>query len=162
MLLKIDFLGDSGRSSCARSLGSCLILAGSFLARLRVGFLLRTYVLYCLKRGKKQTHVPGSHAFLVEVELILPQMWTHTENVHHQISLREWSFCRLHTGIVTRAVDSAWQLHNVGVELIYALHKLTHTNTLGFLEHVRKVVLFLLCRIVGKHGEKVKHHAVIK
>jgi hypothetical protein len=53
-------------------------------------------------------------------------------------------------------------MHNVGVELFYTLHKLMHADTLGFLEHVHDVVLLLLSCIIGKHSEKVEHHAVIE
>jgi hypothetical protein len=42
------------------------------------------------------------------------------------------------------------------------LYELTYANPLGLLEHVGKVVLFLLSRVVGKHGNKVEHDAVIK
>jgi hypothetical protein len=57
---------------------------------------------------------------------------------------------------------SAGQLCYVGVELFYTLLKLMHADALGFLEHVCDVVLLLLSRVVGKHGVKVEHHAVIK
>jgi hypothetical protein len=50
---------------------------------------------------------------------------------------------------------------DVGVELFYMLHKLTHDDVLGFLEHVCDVVPLLLSHVVGEHGEKVEHHAVI-
>jgi hypothetical protein len=40
-----------------------------------------TYMLNSLKRQEKQTHVHGSHTFLVKVELILPHMWAHPKNV---------------------------------------------------------------------------------
>ncbi len=33
---------------------------------------------------------------------------------------------------------------------------------LGLLEHVGKVVLFFLSRVVGKHGEKVEHDTVME
>ncbi len=107
-------------------------------------------------------HVHGSHAFLVEVVLVLPHVQTHLENVTCQISHGEWNICRSQARIVTWAVVPAWQLHIVGIELLYALYKLTYANMLGLLEHVGKVVLLLLSHIVGKHGEKVEHHAVIK
>ncbi len=60
------------------------------------------------------------------------------------------------------AVEPAGQLHNVGVELFYMLHKLGFTDALGFLEHLCDVVPLLLSHIVGNFGEKVEHHAVIK
>jgi hypothetical protein len=56
----------------------------------------------------------------------------------------------------------AGQLHDVGVELLYALYKLAYANPLGLLEHVGKIVLFLLRCIVGKHSEKVEHNAIVE
>ncbi len=109
----------------------------------------------------KRTHVHRSHPFLVEVVLILPLVWNHPENVTCQISLGEQNICRCHTGIVAWAVVPAGQLRNTGIELLYALYKLTYANPLGLLEHVRKVVLFLLSRVVWEHGEKVEHDAVV-
>ncbi len=107
-------------------------------------------------------HVHGSHAFLVEVELVLPRKQAHPESMTCQISLSEWDICWSHARLDTWAVLPAWDLHNVGVELLHTLHKLMHANTLGFLEQVGQVVPFLLSHIVGEHGEKVEHHAVIK
>jgi hypothetical protein len=77
MLLGASFLGDSGSDSSitTRLLVSFLALVGSFPAGLCVGLLLCTYTLYSLKRHKKQTHVYGSHTFLVKVELVLPRKW---------------------------------------------------------------------------------------
>ena len=60
------------------------------------------------------------------------------------------------------AVVPAGQLGNVGVELLYALYELTYANPLGLLEHVGKVVFFLLSCIVWKHSEKVEHNAFVK
>jgi hypothetical protein len=70
--------------------------------------------------------------------------------------------CWYDAGIVAWTVVPAWQLRNVGVELLYALYKLMYANLLGLLECVGKVVLLLLSCIVGKHGEKVEHHEVNK
>jgi hypothetical protein len=94
--------------------------------------------------------------------LILPPMQTHPENVTCQISLGEWDICRCHTGLVAWAVVPAEQLCDVGVELLYVPYKLTYPIPLGLLEHVGKVVLFLLSHVVGKHGEKMGHHTVMK
>jgi hypothetical protein len=79
-----------------------------------------------------------------------------------QISLSERNIHRYHTGIVAQAVIPAGKLHNVGIELLYALYKLTYTNPLGLLEHVRKVVIFLLSCVVWKHSEKVKQNTVVE
>ncbi len=107
-------------------------------------------------------HVHGSHALFLQVVLVLPLVQTHLEYVTCQINLNEWHICRCHAGIVAQAVVSAEQLHNVGVELLYALYKLAYANPLGLLEHVGKEILFLLCCVVWKHSEKVEHNAVIK
>ncbi len=98
----------------------------------------------------------------MKVELVLPLKWTHPENVTHQISLGERNMCRSSCGIDTWAVVKAFQLCNVGVELLHTMHKLMHTDALGLLEHVCDVVPFLLRRIAEKHSEKVEHHAIIK
>ncbi len=158
----MDFLGNLLRSSSPGLLGSCLALLRTFLARLRIGFLLHTHVLDCLKRHLKQTHVHGSHPFLMEVLLILPLVRTHPEKVTCHISLGERNICWCHTGIVTQAVVPAGHLWDVGVEPLYALCKLMYANLLGLLEHVGKVVLFLLSHVVWKHSEKVEHDAVVE
>ena len=53
-------------------------------------------------------------------------------------------------------------MQDVGIELFYTLHKLTNADALGFLQHVRDVVPLLLSRVVGEHGEKVEHDAVLE
>ncbi len=71
----------------------------------------------------------------------------------------------LPTKVVTQekiTSEPAWQLCNIGVDLFFMLHKLMHADALGFLEHVCDVESFLLSCGVGKHGEKVEHHAVIE
>ncbi len=98
----------------------------------------------------------------MKVVLILLRVQTHLENVTRPISLGEQNICRCHTGIVAQAVVQAGQLRNVGIELLYALYKLTYANPLGLLEHIGKVVFFLLSRIVWKHSDKVEHDAVIE
>jgi hypothetical protein len=128
-----------------------------------MGFLLHTHALDCHERCLKINHVHRSHPFLVEVVRILPLVWTHLENVTCcQISLGEWNIHRCHTRIVAWAVVPAGQLRNIGVELLYALYKLTYANPLGLLEHIGKVVLFLLSHVVQKHGGKVEHNSVIE
>jgi hypothetical protein len=79
-----------------------------------------------------------------------------------QISLNKWYVHRNCTGLGAQAVKPARQLHNVGVGLFYTLHKLTCADVLGLLEHLPDIVQLLPSHIVGKHGEKVEHHAVIK
>jgi hypothetical protein len=88
-------------------------------------------MLNSLKRGEKRTHVQWHHAFLVEIVLILPRNWAHLKNVTAQFSLREWNILRLRSGVGTWAVVEAWHLHNVKVEMLYTLYKLTYTDTLG-------------------------------
>ncbi len=121
-----------------------------------------TYVLDSLERSLKTTHVHRSHALFLQVVLVLPLVQTHPEYVTCQISLGEWHICQHHARIVALAVVPAGQLHDVGIELLYALYKLAYANPLGLFEHAGKVVLFLLCCIVGKHSEKVEHNAVIE
>jgi hypothetical protein len=98
----------------------------------------------------------------LRVLLVLPLVWTHLENVTCKISLSEWNVCQHHASIVTWAVVPAGQLRDVGIELLYALYKLTYTNPLGLLEHVGKLVLFLLSFVVWKHSEEVKHNAFVE
>ncbi len=98
----------------------------------------------------------------MQVVLVLPLVRTHPENMTCQISLGEWDIHRHHAGIVARAVVPAGQLCNVGVELLYALYKLAYANPLRLLEHIGKVVFFLLCWVIGKHSEKVEHNTVVE
>jgi hypothetical protein len=60
------------------------------------------------------------------------------------------------------AVVEAWHLSDVGIELLYTTYKLTYIDALGLLKYVNDIVLFLLCRVDGEHGEQVKHDAVIE
>jgi hypothetical protein len=98
----------------------------------------------------------------VKVELVLPCKWAHLGNVTHQVSLGKRNICWSSLGVDTWGVAPAWQLHDVGVELLHTLPKLMHADALGFLEQVFQVVPFLLSRVAGKNGKKVEHHAVIK
>ena len=85
-----------------------------------------------------------------------------SENVTCQISLGEWHICRHHAKIAAQVLVPAGQLRDVDVELLYALYKLAFANPLGLLEHIGKVLFFLLHCIVGKHSEKVEHNAFVK
>ncbi len=143
-------------------LGSCRVLVRSFLAGWHMGLLMGTYTLDSLERSLKRTHVHGSNILFLHVILVLPLVRTHPENATCQISLGDWNICRRHAGIVAWAVVPAGQLHDVGIELLYALYELAYANPLGLLEHIGKVVLFLLCCVVGKHSEKVEHNAIVK
>jgi hypothetical protein len=127
-----------------------------------MGLLMGTYALYSLERSLKRTHVHGSHTLFLQVILVLPLVRTHPENMTCQISLGERNICRRHAGIVAWAVVPAGQLHDVGVELLYALHKLAYANPLGLFEHVGEVLLFLLSCIVGKHSGKVEHNTFVE
>ncbi len=119
-------------------------------------------MLDSLKRSLKRMHVHGSHTLFLQVILVLPLVQTHPENVTCQISLGEWYICLHHASSIAWAVIPAGQLHGIGVELLYALYDLAYANPLGLLEHVGKVVLFLLSCIVGKHSKKVKHNAFVE
>jgi hypothetical protein len=46
--------------------------------------------------------------------------------------------------------------------LLYSTYTLTYVDVLGLLKYIRDVVLFLLSRIDGKHGEQVEQHALVK
>jgi hypothetical protein len=60
------------------------------------------------------------------------------------------------------AVVEAWHLSDVSVELLYTPHELAYIDALWLLKYICDVVLFLLSRVDGKCGKKVKHHAIIK
>jgi hypothetical protein len=152
-LLKTDFLVSLLCGSSTGLLGSCLILVRSFLARLHMGFLGGTHALNSFKRSLKRVHVHRSHALFLQVVLILPLVQTHPENMTCQIILCEWNVHWCHAVDIAWAVVTAGQLRNVGVELLYMLYKLLYTKPLGLLEHVGKVILFLLSCIVWKHSE---------
>jgi hypothetical protein len=162
MFLGASFLGDSGRRLSTRTLVSFLTLVGSFLIGLYIGPSLGTFALDSLQRHMKQPCVHGSHIFLVKVDLILPCMWAHPKSVTLQISLSQQYIHGNCTGLGAQAVVPAEQLHSVEVELFYMLHELTHAVARIILEHVCDVVPLLLSRVVGKHSEKVEHHAVIE
>jgi hypothetical protein len=157
-LLNMDFLLSLLCGFSSGPLGSCLVLVRSFLAGWRMGFLRGTYTLNSFERSLKRTHVHGSHTLFLQVVLILPLVQTHPENVTCQISLGKRNICRGHASIVARAVVPAGQLSDVGV--VYVLYKLTYAKPLGLLEHIGKVVFFLLSCIVWKHSEKVKQDAL--
>ncbi len=161
-LLEMDFLVSLLPGTITGLLGSCLILVRSFLATWRMGLLMGTYTLDSLERSLKRMHVHGSQTLFLQVILVLPLVQTHPENLTCQISLGERNICRRHTGIVARAVVPVGQLRDVGIELLYGLYKLAYANPLGLLEHIGKVVFFLLHCVVGKHSEKVEHNAFVK
>jgi hypothetical protein len=110
-----------------------------------MGLLMGTHMLNSLERSLKRTHVHGSHTLFFQVVLVLPLVRTHPENVTCQISLGERNIHWHHAGILARAVVPAGQLRDIGIELLYALYKLAYANPLGLLEHIGKVVFFLLC-----------------
>ncbi len=161
-LLVTDFLVSLLRGTITGPLGSCLVLMRSFLARWRMGFLMGTYVLDSFKRSLKRSHVHGSHTLFLQIILVLPLVQTHPKNVTRQISLGERNILWHHASNVAQAVIPAGQLRDGGVELLYALYKLAYANPLGLLEHIGKVVLFLLSCVVGKHSEKVEHNTFVE
>jgi hypothetical protein len=161
-LREMDFLVSLLCGTITGRLGSCLVLVRRFLAGWRMGFLMGTHALISFERSLKRTHVHGYHTLFLQVVLVLPLVRTHPENVTCQISLGEWNIRWRHTSNVAWAVVPAGQLCDIGVELLYALYELTYANPLGLLEHIGKVVFFLLSCVVGKHSEKVEHNAFIK
>jgi hypothetical protein len=144
----MNFLGNLLRGSSTGPLVSCLALLRSFLAGLRMSFLWGTYALNSLERSLNRMHIHGSHPLFLQAVLILPLVRTHPKNMTCQISLGEQNIPWCHAGILAPAVVPAGQLHNIGIELLYALYKLTYVNPLGLLEHIGKVILFLLSCVV--------------
>ncbi len=120
-LLKTDFLVSLLCGTITGLLGSCLVLERSFLAGWCMCLLMGTYMLNSFERSLKRMHVHGSHTLFLQVILVLPLVQTHPENVTHQISLGEWNICQRHAGVVAWAVVPVGQLHDVGVELLYAV-----------------------------------------
>jgi hypothetical protein len=84
-----------------------------------------------------RTHVHGSPTFLVKVELILPPVWAHLENVTCQISLGKGHVRRNFGCLHAWAVVPAGQLQDVQVELLHTLRKLMNAGALGLPQHVR-------------------------
>jgi hypothetical protein len=78
------------------------------------------------------------------------------------LSLCEQDVLGLGAGIGIGAVEEAWHLCDVGVELLYTPYKLAYIDALGLLKYILDVVLFLLSSIDGKCSEKVKNDAGIK
>jgi hypothetical protein len=132
VLLGTSFVGDLIVESVPGSLFPFSLSLEAFLPDCALPFLC-TYMIYSLKRHKKQAHVHGSHTFLVKVELVLPHKWAHLYNVTRQVSLGEQNICPYCGGLGSWAVEPAWQLRDVGVELLHKLHKLMHTDAVGFL-----------------------------
>ncbi len=60
------------------------------------------------------------------------------------------------------AVVEAWHLSNGDIELLYMPYKLAYVDALWLLKYIRDIVLFLLSRVDGVRGEKVKYHAIVK
>jgi hypothetical protein len=81
-------------------------------------------------------------------------MWAHSKNVTCQISLSKRYVHGNCSALGAWTFKSARQLWDVGVKLLYTLHKLTYMDALGLLEHVCYVVPLLLSRIVRKHGRR--------
>ena len=107
-------------------------------------------------------HVHRIPTFLVKVELILPHVRTHSENLTHQINLVEGQAHRNCGHLHIWAVVSAGQLQDLGVKLLHTLHKLTNADVLGFLQHVCDILPLLLSHAIGEHGEEEEHHTVFK
>ncbi len=98
----------------------------------------------------------------MEIVLVLLLKWMHPKHTTPQFSLGERIVCWHCSGIGTWAVVEAWYLRNVGLELLYTMYQLMHTDMLGLLEHVGEIKLLLCSRIDGKHGEKAEQHAIFK
>jgi hypothetical protein len=128
-----SFLRNSGRSISTTLLATFLLAVQSFLVWRSIGSVLVTYTLNSFERQEKQTHVHGSHTFLVKVELILSRVWAHWENVTCQVSLGKGHINGNRGCLHARALVPAGQLQDVTVELLHTLHKLMNADALGFL-----------------------------
>jgi hypothetical protein len=102
------------------------------------------------------------HTLFIDIALVLPLDRAHPQHMAPYLSLCEWNLFGLGVGVDARAVVEAWHLHNVGVELLYTLYELTYIDKLGLLKYIGDIVIFLLSRVDGEHGKKVKQHAIIK
>ncbi len=100
ILLKSDFLGNADRRISTWPFSPFLSVEGRFLGFLiRLALLMGTYTFNRFQRSEKRAHVQRCHAFLIEIVLVLPHEWTHTQHMSPQLSLREWNILRFGAGI---------------------------------------------------------------
>ncbi len=163
ILFKSDFLGNAGCRISTWPFFPFLSVEGRLLRFLiRLALLMGTYAFNSFQQSEKRAHVQRHHAFLIEIVLVLPCKWTHTQHMSPELSLREWIVLRFGAGICVGVVVEAWHLSDVGIELLYSTYKLTYVVALWLLKFICDVVLFLLSRVDWKRGEKVKHHTIVK
>jgi hypothetical protein len=82
MLLKLDFLGNTGRRISTWPFFSFLSVEGRLLGFLIwLALLIGTYAFNSFQRSQKRAHVQRRHAFLIKIVLVLPREWTHTQHM---------------------------------------------------------------------------------
>ena len=106
VFLGMSFLRDSGGSVSTRLLQTFFLAVKSFLVRRSVISFLATYALNSLERQEEQMHVHRSPTFLVKVELILPCVGAHLENVTPRSASAKGMFIGIMFGFTT--VVPAW------------------------------------------------------
>ncbi len=162
MLLKANFFGTLAIDSVPGLLFSFLLLLEAFLLDCALDFscahtrsitsrdirseCMSSWVIPFLWRLKWSCHVSGH----------IQRTWlARSALVNGMFMEFYWAW---HWGCRTSMVV-------VGCRSWAVIHaaQTDHADVLGFLKHVCDVVpLLLLSRVVGKHGEKVDHHAVVK
>jgi hypothetical protein len=122
MLLKADFLGNPDRGIGTRALHLFLTLVRRLLGRFQFALLVVADAFDCFQQSQKQAHVHRRHALLIHVVLVLPLEMAHMQYMSPKLSLRERDVLGLGAGIGMGAVMKAWQLDNVGIELLYMMY----------------------------------------
>jgi hypothetical protein len=84
MLLKADFLGNSGRRIGTRAFLPFLALIGRllrFLVRIQLALLVGADAFDHFQQSQKQAHVYWHHALHIHVVLVLPLDRAHTQHM---------------------------------------------------------------------------------
>ena len=82
ILLKSDFLGNLDRRISTWLFFPFLFVEGRLLGFLiRLALLMGTYAFNSFQQSEKHAHVQRRHAFLIEIVLVLPREWTHTQHM---------------------------------------------------------------------------------
>ena len=82
ILLRSDFLGNAGCWISTWPFFPFLVVEGNFLSLLLfLALLMGTYAFNSFQRSQKRAHVQRRHAILVEIVLVSPRKWTHTQHM---------------------------------------------------------------------------------
>ncbi len=82
ILLKSDFLGNADRRISTWPFFPFLSVEGRFLGFLiRLALLRGAYAFNSFQQSEKHAHVHRRRAFLIEIILVLPCEWTHTQHM---------------------------------------------------------------------------------